>query len=44
MLNCANIYIYIYILGIVGLVCPLENLTSPPCRGISERRVSLSEN
>lgn len=41
MLNRANIYIYI---GIVSLVCPLENLTSPPCRGISERRVLLSEN
>ena len=37
MLNYANIY------KVVGFVCPLKNFTSPPCRGILERRALLSE-
>lgn len=46
MSKCANAHIYacVYIAGIVDLVCLLKNLTSPPCRGISERRTLLSEN
>lgn len=38
MLKHADIYI-----GLIGFARSPQNFTSPPCRGISERRVLLSE-